>query len=456
MGNKQFAIAGAGLAGSLMAIYLGRAGYSVDVYERRPDMRTTEVPRGRSINMALSVRGLSALDEVQMKDDILARAIPMRGRMIHAEDGTETLQPYSIHPHEVIYSVSRHELNVALLNRAAACGDVRLHFGHRLERVDSTQRRLLFEGGREVALAGPVIGADGVHSTVREELERLDRFSFSQNFIDWGYKELTIPPAADGSHRLFKNALHIWPRHDFMLIALPNLDGSFTCTLFLPFEGRHSFGSLDAPAAVQAFFERFFPDAVPHLPDLQDDYQHNPTSTLAYVRCAPWHLEDQIVLLGDACHAVVPFYGQGMNAAFEDCSVLFEAIRKTAPNWRAAFRHYEFQRKRNTDALSELSLRNFEEMRDRVVSRKYLLKKQAENTLHRMFPDHWMPLYSMVTFSRLPYAEALERSRRQDRMLAAMGMGAAAGLVGIGAGLVGAWRGKGNGEKWTNPVEETE
>jgi kynurenine 3-monooxygenase len=218
-----------------------------------------------------------------------------------------------------------------------------------------------------------------------------------------------------------------------MLIALPNQDGSFTCTVFLPFEGRHSFGSLENPRAVETFFERFFPDAVALMPTLQDDFKHNPTSSLAYVQCSPWHVEDQVVLVGDACHAVVPFYGQGMNASFEDCSVLHAALRQTAPNWRAAFRHYEYQRKRNTDALMELSLQNFVEMRDRVVSRSFLAKKAAENVLHRMFPDQFLPLYSMVTFSRLPYAEALARSRRQDRLLLGLAVGAGAGLLGVAA-----------------------
>ncbi|HEY3999773.1 MAG TPA: NAD(P)/FAD-dependent oxidoreductase [Candidatus Xenobia bacterium] len=428
---KPFHIVGAGLAGSLLAVYFGRQGWDVDLYERRPDMRVGAVPRGRSINLALSVRGLSALDEVGLQEAVLEQAIPMQGRMIHDEQGRETLQPYSIHPYEAIRSVSRHALNVLLLDAAEKTGHVRTHFEHRLSDLHRTLRFETPSGPREILAAGPVIGADGVHSAVRHHLERMDRFSFSQVYLDWGYKELTIPAGPGGHHLLFTHALHIWPRHNFMLIALPNLDGSFTCTLFLPWEGRHSFAALDSDRAVKTFFERFFPDALPHLPDLADDFRHNPTSPLAWCQCAPWHQEGDVVLVGDACHAVVPFYGQGMNAAFEDCSVLFSALQN-ASNVRAAFRHYQFQRKRNTDALSELSLKNFEEMRDHVVSKKYLAKKKAENMLHRLFPDQFIPLYSMVTFSRMPYADALERSRRQDRLLAGLGVGATAALAALG------------------------
>lgn len=427
--SERITVVGAGLAGALMSVYLARRGYGVDVFERRPDMRRHEVPRGRSINLAMSTRGLHALEGVGLRDDVLRIAIPMQGRMIHALDGTQTLQPYSIHPDEHINSVSRHALNCLLMDAAERFGSVRMRFGQRCVGVDFEGRRLLFEDASPVEYHR-VIAADGAFSAVRGAMMKHERFDYHQRYLEWGYKELTMPALPDGGHRLFVNALHIWPRHDFMLIALPNLDGSFTCTLFLPFEGPFSFAALKTDADVTSFFRAHFADAVPEMPTLLEDFRLNPTSPLVYVKCRPWHSEDRVALLGDACHAVVPFYGQGMNAAFEDCEVLDGCIERYAPDWETVLAQYEGLRRENTDALADLSLRNFVEMRDRVVSPAFLLKKQAEKVLHRLFPTSFIPLYSMVTFSRIPYARAVEQARRQDMLLAALaglGMGALLG-----------------------------
>ncbi len=413
---REFQIAGAGLAGALLAIYLGKQGHQVAVYERRGDMRREAVPRGRSINMALSTRGLAALEDVGLKERILAAAIPMRGRMIHDRAGKTALQPYSTDPAECIYSISRHGLNVALLDAAETLPGVRLSFNRKVAGVDLASGALELEG-EDGPEGGIVVGADGAHSAVRQTLARLDRFDYQQNYLDWGYKELTLPAGPGGTWRLDKNALHIWPRHDFMLIALPNRDGSFTCTLFLPFEGPGSFAQLASDDAVLAFFTREFPDAVPLMPDLADDFRHNPTSSLVYVRCFPWHHRDRVVLVGDACHAVVPFYGQGMNAAFEDCSVLAGILARRGTADEAAFQEYERARKENTDALADLALENFVEMRSKVARRGWIWRKNVEKVLHRLFPARFRPLYSMVTFSQIPYAEALRRAREQDRLL---------------------------------------
>lgn len=431
---SRFTIVGAGLAGSLLGVYLAQAGHEVQIFERRPDMRTVPVPRGRSINLALSVRGWHALEEVGLRDVVLRTAIPMEGRMLHACDATLELQRYSIHPDEFLYSVSRHGLNVTLMDQAERHG-VKIQFGQRCVGVDLEAGRLELADERDRTVreveGGHVVGADGAYSAVRAQMTRRERFDYQQSYLPWGYKELTMPPAPGWEWRLSRGALHIWPRHDYMLIALPNLDGSFTCTLFLPFDGpRASFAALSSNEAVSAFFREEFADAVPHMPTLLEDFAENPASALVYIRCRPWHVGSRVVLVGDACHAVVPFYGQGMNAAFEDCTVLMECLRESGPTG-GAFARYEERRRPNTDALADLSLRNFEEMRSRVVSPAFKLKKKAESVLHRLFPSRFLPLYSMVTFSRIPYAEAVQRARRQDLLLEGLAAGALLGLAGL-------------------------
>lgn len=419
--HNKATIIGAGLGGALMAVYLGRAGWSVDIYERRPDPRTAGIAGGRSINLALSTRGIHALREVGLADKILSMAIPMRGRMIHSQSGQLTFQPYSKDPNEAINSVSRGGLNLALIEGAEAMSNVRVHFDHRCVDVDPDAGRAELAAGKaseRVFTDGDLlIGADGAFSAVRARLQRQDRFDYSQEYLAHGYKELTIPPGPSGEHRMVRNALHIWPRQSFMMIALPNIDGSFTCTLFWPFEGPASFASIRGDDDVLPFFNQHFPDAVPHMSTLVEDYRTNPTSSLVTVRCRPYHIGDRVVLLGDAAHAVVPFYGQGMNAAFEDCTVLNECIQRHGSDRAAALREYDALRKENADALADLAVENFIEMRDKTASRAFRLKKKTEHALHKLLPGWYVPLYWMVSFSRTPYAEAVRRAKQQNRVV---------------------------------------
>ncbi len=407
-----------------MACYLGKAGHRVDLYEKRPDPRTGDQERGRSINLALSVRGIHALREMGLAEQVLKNAIPMRGRMMHARSGELTFQPYGKDDSEAINSVSRAGLNLALIQAAARYPSVQLHFQKRCTGIDlSTNVIELMDEATGSTMCLPaeiVIGADGAYSAVRATMQRQERFNYQQDYLEYGYKELTIPPGPDGTFRMEKHALHIWPRQSFMMIALPNLDGSFTCTLFWPYEGPNSFAVLRTEADIHKFFLDQFPDAVPLMPDLAGEFQRNPTGPLVTIRCSPWHHAGKVVLLGDACHAVVPFLGQGMNAAFEDCTVLSECLADHAPDWEAAFRVYESRRRENTDMLADLCIQNFIEMRDLVGSRVFLLKKKWEIFLHKLLGSAYLPLYTMVTFTRIPYAAALRRARRQDRIVRAI------------------------------------
>jgi kynurenine 3-monooxygenase len=419
--KARWNIVGAGLAGTLMGIYLAQKKEDVFLFERRRDMRIEPVPRGRSINLALSNRGIHALKQVGFAEEVLKEAVPMKGRMIHHRDGTTLFQPYSIHPNDVLYSVSRQGLNIGLLNafERLQCG--RIFFNQKCTNFDLKQKKLIFQdqktGEVQTIKEGIIIGADGAHSVIRKEMQNLDRFQYRQDYLDWGYKELTIPAGENQTFLLEKNALHIWPRESFMLIALPNTNGSFTCTLFLSFQGDPSFEALQSPEDILKFFKEQFPDALPLMPTLVDDFQHNPTSSLIYLRCFPWHYKDTVVLIGDACHAVVPFYGQGMNAAFEDCFTLSRCLAAFQENLEEAFQHYEALRKPNTDALADLSLENFVEMRKKTASKIFLFEKKLENFLYKLFPSHFIPLYIMVTFSLTPYAEAVKKARRQKESL---------------------------------------
>ncbi len=429
------AVAGAGLAGSLAAIYLARRGLDVTVYERRPDMRTAQIAAGRSINLALSVRGLTALAGVGLDQDVLAMAIPMRGRMMHAVDGTLRFQPYG-RDEEAIYSVSRRELNVMLMDRAEASG-VRFQFNTRVRDVDVRDGTLTLqtEGATETTRQPSqfVIGADGAFSQIRQRMQRRGRFNFSQAWLAHGYKELTIPPAEDGSFRLEPEALHIWPRRDFMLIALPNPDRSFTCTLFLAHEGaQDSFEALSTPEAVTAFFNAEFADAVPHLEALTDTFFANPTGNLVTIRCSPYNHGERALLIGDAAHAIVPFYGQGMNAAFEDCTVL-EGLMDThgIDDIGRVFHAFSDQRAPDADAIAELAVYNFEVMRALVADEKFLQRKALEHILEEEFGDTYRSLYGMVTFSNIPYAEALQRARDQSAWLDSVGASGGAEIAGL-------------------------
>jgi kynurenine 3-monooxygenase len=421
MEQPEFTIVGCGLAGTLMACYLGRAGRRVDLYEKRSDPRVHEQDRGRSINLALSVRGIHALKEVGLADEIVQNSILMRGRLIHSIGGEVTFQPYGKDDSEALHSVSRAGLNRTLVEAAARHEKVRLFFDRKCTGLDLVNNvvEIIEERTNTPSrmAADVIIGADGAYSAVRETLRKQERFNYQQDFLSHGYKELTIPPGPNGSFQMENHALHIWPRGSFMMIALPNLDGSFTCTLFWPFEGPNSFAALKAEADILAYFREQFPDAVPLIPTLGHDFLNNPTGSLVTIRCQPWQAAGRVVLLGDACHAVVPFLGQGMNAAFEDCTVLSRCIAEHGQDCEKAFARYELLRKEHTDTLADLCIDNFLEMRDRVGSRWFLLKKKVAILLHKMFPRWYLPLYTMIEFTRIPYADALRRARRQDRIV---------------------------------------
>ncbi len=421
--SSKITIVGSGLAGTLLAAYLGRAGHTVELHEKRADPRQAGADRGRSINLALSVRGIHALEEVGVAETVLASAIAMPGRMIHDRAGHLTFQPYGKDPSKAINSVSRAGLNIALLDALDRLPNVRVFFSHRCTGVDLATNTLHIAddagGGSLDVPCETIVGADGAFSAVRASLQRQERFDYSQEYLSHGYKELSIPPLPGGGFRMEPHALHIWPRRRFMMIALPNADGSFTCTLFLWYDGEPSFAALQTPETVRAFFDREFPDAVPLMPDLVDDFFHNPTGPLVTIRCRPWHQDGRVVLVGDACHAVVPFLGQGMNAAFEDCSTLFHCLREQ-PDHAAAFHAYEAARKEHTDTLANLAVYNFIEMRDHTGSRLFLLRKKWEILLHRLLGEWYVPLYTLVSFTRTPYADALRRARKQDRVVRAV------------------------------------
>ncbi|HRO43378.1 MAG TPA: NAD(P)/FAD-dependent oxidoreductase [Flavipsychrobacter sp.] len=415
---RTVTILGAGLVGSLLAIILRKKGYEVDVFERRPDMRSAKITAGRSINLAMSVRGWKALDLAGLRKDMEALAIPMYGRYLHQADGTATTQAYGKN-NEAIYSVSRGELNKKLMTLAEQEG-VKIHFEHRCTRVEVQTNKLHFETGDGIAKtvnADLLFGADGAFSALRSSYVAMERVNASQNYLEHGYKELTIPPNEDGSLRMEMNALHIWPRKNFMLIALPNTDGTFTCTLFLPFEGEISFAALKTEKDVMSFFNKHFPDAVPMMPTLIEDFFTNPTSSLITTHIKPWHYEDKSALIGDAAHAIVPFYGQGMNAGFEDCTILAALLDEHGDDWKTVLQKYEDKRKPNGDAVAQLALLNFVEMRDKVADPVFLERKKIEKELGKRYPEKFISVYEMVSFSHIPYKTALSCIHAQDELL---------------------------------------
>jgi len=425
--KKDVAIIGAGLVGSLLGIFLSRKGYQVRLFERRGDMRKEKLSAGRSINLALSDRGIKALEEVGIMDEIRKICIPMHGRYIHNADGTTAFQPYGKQG-QFINSVSRAELNKQLVTLAEKNG-AEINFDHRCDSIDWKKNEITFYVNRQSSIVNSpqptahssqlIFGADGAYSAARLQHQlQHDRFQYSQFYIDFGYKELTIPPDANGGFRMEKNALHIWPRGNFMLIALPNIDGSFTCTLFFPFEGETSFQSLDTKEKVSNFFKKTFTDAVPLMPTLEEDFFNNPTSSLVTVKCFPWIREDRFALIGDAAHAIVPFFGQGMNCGFEDCSVLNQLMDDYGDDWEKILFEFQSKRKPDADAIAELALNNFIEMRDKVGDPKFLLQKKIEAKLHEKFPDKWIPAYSQVTFNpQIRYSEALQKGNKQEGIM---------------------------------------
>ena len=450
---RKFVLIGSGLAGGLMAAYLGRRGYEVELYERRGDPREGNIIGGRSINLALSTRGIYALEQLDIANEVLRHAIPMRGRMIHDKSGGLHFSPYDRDPNKFINSIGRAALNTTVIEAAQRYPNVRVHFNHRCTEIDLEQAIAHLERPSvetavlatpkpsEPGLAAPtqktvkahgdaVIGVDGAFSAVRQSMQKqISGFAYDESYLAHGYKELTIPPRADGLWQMEKNALHIWPRKSFMMIALPNPDGSFTCTLFWEFEGQRSFATTKTDDAIRRFFEDEFPDAVPLMPSLLDDFKTNPTGSLVTIRCAPWFFKDKVALVGDAAHAVVPFYGQGMNAAFEDCVVLDQCLAEFPQNRHRAFAEYFSRRKQNTDALADLAIENFIEMRDKTASRVFRAKKKLDYVLEGLLPGIYLPLYAMVTFTRLPYSMAAKRARFQDRIVFGSLVGAASLLI---------------------------
>lgn len=415
--NQHIAIAGAGLVGSLMSIYLAKHGYKVSVFERRPDMRTNLLDRGRSINLALSNRGIRALAEVGLADELKKVAIPMHGRTMHDRKGQLRFQPYGKEG-QFINSVSRSNLNIVLMNEAESLG-VKFYFEQRITSVDFEKTELTIRStNSEIQRLkfDAIIGADGAFSAVRGSMQLTDRFDYAQSYIAHGYKELHIPADAKGNFKLEKNSLHIWPRESFMLIALPNPDGSFTCTLFFPFEGNPSFNSLKIEREVEVFLKETFADAYELMPDAVQDFISVPPSSLVTVKCYPW-VRNNTLIIGDAAHAIVPFFGQGMNAGFEDCRILNQLLDQEK-NWETVFNEFQLQRKANTDAIADLALDNFIEMRDLVADEEFLLRKKIEAMLHERYPDKWIPLYSMVTFyENIGYAEAHLIGKKQKQIM---------------------------------------
>ncbi len=418
MSKRSVTILGAGLVGSVLAVLLRKRGYEVTVYERRPDMRKETVGAGRSINLAMSNRGWKALELAGLRADIEAIAIPMPGRFLHQEDGSSAFQAYGKNG-EAIYSVSRGELNKKLMYLAEQNG-AKILFNQRCTRVDIPANTIFIqeENGQEQKIQCDLLfGADGAFSSLRTAMSYMDRTNFSQYYIEAGYKELNIPAGPEGTWLIEKNALHIWPRHNYMMIALPNIDGSFTCTLFFPFEGDPSFASIKTDEEIKAFFDKQFPDAVPLMPTLVEDFKNNPVSSLITTKIFPWKYEDKSCLIGDAAHAIVPFYGQGMNAGFEDCSVLEELMEAHGGDWKAILSAFEEKRKPNGDAVADLALNNFIEMRDKVADPVFLERKKIEKELGRRFAGRFNSVYEMVSFSHTPYAYALHCTKAQDILM---------------------------------------
>ncbi len=427
--KNKVALVGAGLAGSLFGVYLARKNFPVEIFERRPDMRVTDIGGGRSINLALSVRGIHALEEVGIADKIMRIVISMRGRMVHTADGELIFQRYGKEESEVIYATSRAELNKTLMTAAEKYKNLHITFDTKCVGMDfeTTSLKLVREETGEEFSVEPrtVIGTDGSSSAIRNEMAARGIGSYTLDYLEYGYKELTMPPGPNGKHAMEKNALHIWPRKTYMLIALPNLDGSFTCTFFFSHKGEESFETLNTEDKVRAFFSEHFPDVVALIPDLTKEFFANPTGSMVTVKGSPWRVEGKTLLLGDAAHAIVPFFGQGMNCAFEDCTILNRLVDRQMSygrttekvDWNELFTDFEKQRKKDTDAIADLAVENFVEMRDFVAQPKFQLKKKIERLLEDNYPGLFVPKYTMVTFRRLPYSVARARSIVQEGIL---------------------------------------
>lgn len=422
--DEKVIIIGAGLCGALLALRLAQKGYSVDVFERRPDMRKETISAGRSINLALSDRGLKGLELAGIKDEVNTLIIPMQGRMIHSLSGESNFVNYSGRQGEWINSVSRSGLNMLLLNKAEATGKINLIFNAECHEVNFNTGEIVLQdviNEKIQTVKGDIIfGTDGANSALRNAMLHASakyRFDYSLKYLKTGYKELEIPADTNGGFRLEKNALHIWPRQGFMMIALPNLNGSFTVTMFLPFDGQNSFSQLTTEKEIMSFFTDQFPNVLSHMPDIVEDFRSNPTSSLGTVKCYPWQIDGKFLLMGDAAHAVVPFYGQGMNASFEDVVILDELIDRYQGDWNQILPLYQNIRKKDTDAIADLAVENEYEMRDATADPVFLLKRKIELHLEQNNPDYFSK-YSMVTFREdLPYSVAMDKGRKQDALL---------------------------------------
>lgn len=418
---KEATIVGAGLVGSLWATFLVKAGYNVTIFESRSDLRKATLTAGKSINLALSNRGWKALETVDLADEVRKIAIPMYGRTMHDLEGNLTFQPYGKED-EAIYSTSRGHLNCILMDFAERTGKTKIHFNHQCTDFDNTKNTITFknqETGEIITHQSDLIfGCDGAFSAVRFfGLQRSERFSFQQNYISDGYREILLPANADGTHKLAKNTLHIWPRGRFMLIALPNEDGSYTCTLFMPHEGgENAFDKVNTKEEVDAFFKSTFPDFYALMPQISDEWENHPLSSLCIMRSSRYHYK-RTAIMGDAAHATVPFYGQGMNAGFEDCTVMWELMKKHNENWDAVFEEYSILRKPDGDALQDLSMYNYLVMRDFVADPLFLLRKKIEAKFSKLYPNKWMPLYSQVTFSDIRYSVANKQGEKQNAIM---------------------------------------
>ncbi len=423
--KQNILIIGAGLCGSLLALRLGQRGYNVSVYEMRPDLRKTDISAGRSINLAFSDRGNKAMKLVGIEEKVKKLCIPMNGRMLHDREGNTFLSNYSGREYEYINSISRQDLNALLLDEAEKHENVNLYFNKKCKSVDFEKTTALFQDYKTkdefIEDADCIIATDGAGSALRKSyyLGKKFLFSFSQDYLTHGYKELSILPAKDGDYKTYKNALHIWPRGDFMVIALPNLDGSFTVTLFLSFsEGEYNFDNLTTPERVNEFFKKEFPDALELMPNLVEEFFENPTSPLGTVKCSPWNYKGNTLLMGDSAHAIVPFYGQGMNASFEDVVEFDKVLDQNLKNWEAIFKTYQKNRKPDTDAIADLAIDNFHEMKDHVGQSIFQEKRKIEMALEKEFPNEYSSKYSLVTFNEdIGYREAMLRGRAQDKAI---------------------------------------
>ena len=414
--TQKITIIGGGLAGSLAAIYMAKRGFEVNLFERRPDMRKSNIYQGKSINLALSTRGLHALEKIGLDKEILADAIPMYGRMMHSKTGELSYHPYGKQG-QAINSVSRGRLNQKLIELADEFPNITIYFNSKCIDVDVNKTTAIFEledGSHKTIISDRILGTDGAFAATRSKLQTSERFNYSQSYLHVGYKELEIPECENGKFMMEKNALHIWPRGSFMMIALPNPKGDFTCTLFMPFE---LFDSIKTKEDVARFFNEEFADAVPMMPTLLDDYMKNPTSNLVTVRCYPWVKEDKLALAGDAAHAVVPFYGQGMNCSFEDIVVLDNMIEKYGNDWNTIFDEYQKERKPNADAIADLAIQNYYEMADKVGDKHFLHKKHIEHALTELYPDKFKSQYELTTFSLSGYKYAWDMGKKNDALL---------------------------------------